>query len=885
MRAVRAVFAAAVALAGSGAVLAPSSAATDVPCSPTGLTRSVAPYWQALTPKFTAGSPAVTDVAAPAYAPDLLYATNGVQVVRSLDAGCSWKVVLDLRTTGRTTQQGTVRVLNAPSSANSSSYLYVGVSADIAALSEPAVFVSEDRGDSWQQQSSGLPPLGAVRSLAASPRLPQTAYALVAQDVAGQTVTGGIWATSDAGATWAQRTPAQEAFAATSILAGTRQETELLALVGGNVRRSGDGGRTFHDAGPTSGDVVAFDLAGGGGGYRIVAGHGGSNRFSRSDDTGSSWSSVASPVPAQRVAMAPLQDLVAVGSNAETWLVGTGGFRRQVTPEANPPDRLQLSAPTASGFALTGVAGGSVLRVTFSLAFDPIRPTRRPLRLLPYAPHHQFPSTLTPVHSRVVLPAGGSTRVPYTLLLPRTPSPLDVMFLIDSTGSMGGVIEGLRQGITSIVSTLNRSGLDVRVGLGDFKDYAQPAGAGGPGDYPYRLDRRIGPADESLRTAIAGLEAYGGGGPASALTALVQAATGKGEVLDDVVFVKPGGQAGYRPRTLRLDVLATDVKMRRRAKEGQIGKEADRLGPTMAEAIATLRKTDVHVVGLAVAPEVEPDMRLLAEGTRTFAPDGGVDCNGDGAPDVGDGSPLVCSLYGPTDASSPANVSVNGSTVGGGGGTVSLAGAVIGLAEALPDNQRVSVRVTQGRAYAELLGRSTRSQVNLKADNELAHTLRLSCPRFGGTGSHRIALAATAGIRQVAQATVELVCQPRLGAAVLDPGDAPQADPKAAPAPPAQPPQAPNPNPNPNPNTNPNMNPNLNMNAGAAAQEQQIQQLALVGESYGQAAETSEELAMSRPAPSPPVGVFVGAAGLLFVAASCLAVRARGVPATAEERS
>jgi hypothetical protein len=42
---------------------------------------------------------------------------------------------------------------------------------------------------------------------------------------------------------------------------------------------------------------------------------------------------------------------------------------------------------------------------------------------------------------------------------------------------------------------------------------------------------------------------------------------------------------------------------------------------------------------------------------------------------------------------------------------------------------------------------------------------------------------------------------------------------------------------------------------------------------------------MSRAAPLPVAGVFVGAAGLLFVAACCVAARARGQLATAEQRA
>lgn len=870
-------------LAGACAALAPvpaSAATTD--CSPTGRVSDVGGSWLALQPAFTAGPAEVALAAAPAFAPDLLYASNGVQVARSVDGGCAWKVVLDVSSAGGTE---VVRSLSAPSSANATRQLYVAVDSDRQGIARPSVRVSPDRGETWVSASDGLPPVGSVQSLTASPRLPQTAYALIRQRVADRDLTSAVWATTDGGRTWQQRTPAGTRAALDQLQASPQRDNDLLGLGAGTVQVSTDGGRSFSTATPPGpADVVALDAAGGGGGTRVIAGRSGGPATARSDDGGATWTPLASPVTATRVAMAPLQDLVAVGDERSTWLLSRRLGRMDVTPEVLAPSQLQLTAPTEAGFALTGVSAGAVVRSTYTLDSlrprptpTPVRGRLQPFRLLPFDPRDQFPSTLTPVRKAITLPRGGSTVIPYQLLLPRTPSPLDVMFLVDTTGSMGGVINGLRDGLGGIVNALNTSGLDVRVGLGSFKDYPSPEGGGGTTDYPYRLDRRIGIADEDLAQAIRRLSASGGGDfPESSLTALYQSATGKGEVVDGREYVKPGGQAGFRSRTVRLAVLATDAPFHQRGERDFANGGVSRVGYTMDQTVAVLRARAISVVGLAASSAATTDLSTVAEGSGAIAPDGGVDCDGNASVDVREGDPLVCPIgddVGAAAGGAGVGVGVGGTNTGTDGGAVNLSGAVIGLAEALPDLQRVTLRVTRGDRYAQVLGAAVRNRVNLKADNELAFGVRVTCPLALPAGRQVLALAGQAAGRTVAAAAIDLTCTGAAPAPIAAPGPSvaePLAGAAAAPGGgPATPNVNPNPNPNPNPNVNPNANPHVNANPGTAAQEQQIQQLALVN---GELDPTdAQQLAMSGTASV----AFVGTAGLLFVVAACLAVRPR----------
>src|SRR5207245_6159018 len=108
-------------------------------------------------------------------------------------------------------------------------------------------------------------------------------------------------------------------------------------------------------------------------------------------------------------------------------------------------------APPRVGYAAPGRSGGAVVRATISLATGhPIPPVNTPIRLLSGADVHQFPAVLIPGPHSVTLRPGASVDVPYRLFLPRVPTPLDVMFLVDTTGSMGGVIDGLRQDLVPI---------------------------------------------------------------------------------------------------------------------------------------------------------------------------------------------------------------------------------------------------------------------------------------------------------------------------------------------------------------------------------------------------------------------------------------------------
>lgn len=103
--------------------------------------------------------------------------------------------------------------------------------------------------------------------------------------------------------------------------------------------------------------------------------------------------------------------------------------------------------------------------------------------------------------------------------LPRVP--LDLAFVIDSTGSMSSSIEEVREGVSSMVDTLEDKESDYRIGLADYKDTDQ----GDP--YAAQLDLDLSTDVAGFRDALAGLAVYGGGDyPEAVFSGLMKAFTG-----------------------------------------------------------------------------------------------------------------------------------------------------------------------------------------------------------------------------------------------------------------------------------------------------------------------------------------------------------------------
>lgn len=111
--------------------------------------------------------------------------------------------------------------------------------------------------------------------------------------------------------------------------------------------------------------------------------------------------------------------------------------------------------------------------------------------------------------------------VRHRLGLPQLPrAPLDLAFVIDSTGSMSSSIGGVRAAASSIVDKLEEKGGDYRIALVDYKDTDQ----GDP--YAAQVDLDLGTNTNAFRDSLDALYVNGGGDyPEAVFSGLMKAFT------------------------------------------------------------------------------------------------------------------------------------------------------------------------------------------------------------------------------------------------------------------------------------------------------------------------------------------------------------------------
>ncbi len=104
----------------------------------------------------------------------------------------------------------------------------------------------------------------------------------------------------------------------------------------------------------------------------------------------------------------------------------------------------------------------------------------------------------------------------------------DVVFLLDSTGSMGPTLNALADDFATVASEVSARIPDAAFGVVTFQDYNQ-VGMGGNGDKPFRLIQQVTTDQGKVQDALSSLYPGGGGDlPEATLEALYQAATGVG---------------------------------------------------------------------------------------------------------------------------------------------------------------------------------------------------------------------------------------------------------------------------------------------------------------------------------------------------------------------
>jgi hypothetical protein len=213
----------------------------------------------------------------------------------------------------------------------------------------------------------------------------------------------------------------------------------------------------------------------------------------------------------------------------------------------------------------------------------------------------QFASaaSITPSSFSATIGVGGSVTVSKTITLdPGGAGRVDIFFLTDDTGSMGGVINSVKTTAASLLTALNGAYSDAAFGVGSYdgdpREFSDGRLGSPPGpalNSPYTRQRMITTDTASVASGIATWAAGGGGdGPEANFYALHQVAT-EGAATDGLGSTdKPGGlpsglATGWRTGTQPVIVWFGDIVSHTTTVD-------------QAEVIAALVANNVIVVGM-----------------------------------------------------------------------------------------------------------------------------------------------------------------------------------------------------------------------------------------------------------------------------------------------
>jgi hypothetical protein len=191
---------------------------------------------------------------------------------------------------------------------------------------------------------------------------------------------------------------------------------------------------------------------------------------------------------------------------------------------------------------------------------------------------------VTPASVEVTVAPGASAVISKSVETPLVSSSPDIMFLADTTGSMGSQIADVQASIGDIISTIRALQPDARFGAAQYKDVGDcffgtipDPGSCVPGTSPgYNLDGAISANDTATSAAVGTWNASGGGDtPEAQVTALYHLGTDSGvgwRAGSSHIIVQFGDATGHDPSD----------------------------GHTLADAIAALGGIDARWLGIDV---------------------------------------------------------------------------------------------------------------------------------------------------------------------------------------------------------------------------------------------------------------------------------------------
>ena len=557
--------------------------------------------------------------------------------------------------------------------------------------------------DSWQLAEEGLPPIGtplAIRSHRTNGNVLYITFSgareesqcppapLPCGDAQQGQELGLMYGTTNAGTSWGSRTDPNDldsvsAIRYFSIDDDDAQGNIVWVVANGTLQRSDNGGRTFQ---PPDGLPQA--------GFRFTAVETlanipksrGLKVLAFSDDQemirldGNRWIRSRAPFGSavESIAQRPEGDIAVAtrpvnSAPAQVWRIypedfrdfdigkGVGGevFKQTHGWEFITPPVGGMNVPaSAQAGAGSGAAGTYYVQTKDRLVRFLGSKVRLPETSAPpttVGPPPVPRGTISPNGQTHEIAVGKTKTVQYTLTLPPSPTPIDVYLLIDNSVSMKPTIEGLKANLGRVAQRLHDSGVDIAMGVGKINVEPQDDDLPIDDDRTEHIDesrpqplyerlRAIGPVDPDLFEQLSTIDGNGGSGKEAQLEALYQAVTGAGLSYNNLGWligydVKKGQQAGFRDALdpIKVIVHATDEEFTTDLTKGHNDFES------VARA---LNDAGVKQVGLSQGvDEATVDLKRMAELTKSLAPPGGTDCDGDGVigyNDVRAGQPLVC---------------------------------------------------------------------------------------------------------------------------------------------------------------------------------------------------------------------------------------------------
>jgi len=201
----------------------------------------------------------------------------------------------------------------------------------------------------------------------------------------------------------------------------------------------------------------------------------------------------------------------------------------------------------------------------------------------------------------------------------------DVVFLMDTTGSMSGEISQIQARLRdTIIPGLAAEIADVRFAVARFDDFPV-GGYGSGGDIPFQHIQNITDSVSATQAAVNTFRAAGGNdGPESQVEALYQTATGEGigSWVPRSACAGAGGYPCFRAGATPIILLFTDADFHN-GRGGSFPYSGVVPTPhTYAQAVAALNAIDAKVLGLMSGAAARDDLENIARDTGAMAADG-----------------------------------------------------------------------------------------------------------------------------------------------------------------------------------------------------------------------------------------------------------------------